>query len=221
MSNPWPENPDVLHLYRRSDRCTVLGPGVRAVLWVQGCIFRCPGCVAPETLPFSGGTVHAVRSLAEELSTLPDIEGITFSGGEPMSQAAALVTLIDELRARRDLSFLCYSGHTLEALQRGGTAAQRALLQRLDVLIDGLFLAGRQTDLKWRGSDNQRVHFLSDRYRSLAPTIDERGVWLEVEMSPQGGLAWMGIPPPGFREEFAQALAEQGIELLADGEDDR
>src|SRR5947207_12067562 len=102
----WMENPNVIRLARRSNHCTVLGPGTRAVLWVQGCPFRCPGCVAPETLPFRGGEAVSVASLADELIGLPEIEGVTFSGGEPMSQAAALARLVDLVRTKRDLSFM-------------------------------------------------------------------------------------------------------------------
>lgn len=78
----WPENDGFLRLARRSNRCTVLGPGVRAVFWVQGCPLRCPGCVAPETLPFAGGEVVPVSRLADEIIALNEIEGLTFSGGE-------------------------------------------------------------------------------------------------------------------------------------------
>src|SRR5437870_3480299 len=100
----WLESSEVLHLARRTDRCTVLGPGVRAVLWVQGCPFRCPGCVAPETLPFTGGTEVRVDDLAGQLVALSAIEGVTFSGGEPMAQADALAALVDQVRTHRDLS---------------------------------------------------------------------------------------------------------------------
>jgi len=212
VTTSWPTDERVLRLAGRSDGCTVLGPGVRAVLWVQGCPFRCPGCVAPETLPFAGGEVVEVDTLAAELAGLAHIEGVTLSGGEPMSQAAALNRLIDCVRARCDLSFVCYTGHTLDALQRKGSQAQRALLERLDVLIDGPFVQERHTDLRWRGSDNQRVWFLSPRYRELAALADERGRWIEFEVG-DGTLRWMGIPPPGFREALPQALRRRGIEL--------
>jgi anaerobic ribonucleoside-triphosphate reductase activating protein len=214
QSTGWPDGPDVLHLARRSDRCTVLGPGTRAVLWVQGCPLRCPGCVAAETLPFAGGTAVAVADLARELAALPDVEGVTLSGGEPTSQSAALCNLIDRTRALRDLSFLSYSGFTLEHLRRRGTPAQHELLRRLDVLIDGPYVEARHTDLRWRGSDNQRVHFLSDRYRHLADAVWERGTWLEAEQGPDGSVQWVGIPPPGFRAAFERQLSAIGIHLL-------
>lgn len=211
----WTEQADLLRLARRSNRCTVLGPGVRAVLWVQGCPFRCPGCVAPETLPFAGGAAVGVGQLADELLALPDIEGITFSGGEPMAQAVALCTLIDRLRTTRDFSFLSYTGYTLGGLRDRGTAAQRSLLDRLDILIDGPYVAARHTDLRWRGSDNQTVHFLSPRYAHLGSSfMEERGSWIELEHGTDGSVAWMGIPPRGFRGAFERAMRRSGVPLV-------
>lgn len=206
MKQSWPDG-DVLHLARRTNRCTVLGPGTRFVLWVQGCPFRCPSCVAPDTLPFEGGEAIAVDTLAEEILALPDIDGVTFSGGEPLSQAGALVRLVDRIRARRDLSFMAYTGHTLEGLARHATAEQRELLRRLDILVDGPYVATRHTDLIWRGSDNQRVLLLSRRHRDLLGAgLLRRGTWLEFETTPET-LMWMGIPPKGFADAFLQALA--------------
>jgi anaerobic ribonucleoside-triphosphate reductase activating protein len=210
---PWPENRQVLHLARRSNRCTVLGPGKRAVLWVQGCKFRCRGCVAPETQPFHGGQEVDVALLADELCGLPDIEGVTFSGGEPMAQAAALVNLVDSIRHKRDLSFMSYTGYTLEHLLRRASPAQKALLARLDILVDGPYIAARHTDLRWRGSDNQHVHFLSPRYRHLATQANERGYQLECEHAADGTFHWMGIPPKGFREKLERNMLARGIVL--------
>eukprot|EP01031_Cornospumella_fuschlensis_P012437 gene12437-15196_t len=67
----WPSDPDRLYLARYSPQCSVLGPGLRAVIWVQGCPFRCSGCVAPETLPFFGGEIIATADLAQRLLCLP------------------------------------------------------------------------------------------------------------------------------------------------------
>jgi anaerobic ribonucleoside-triphosphate reductase activating protein len=159
-----------------------------------------------------------VDALAAELAALPDIEGVTFSGGEPMSQAGALCRLIDRVRRLRPFSFVCYSGHTLGWLRRNGTAGQRALLDRLDVLIDGPYVKERHTDLRWRGSDNQQVWFLTPRYRDLAGTVNERGTWIEFEVA-DGTVRWMGIPPQGFRETFTRSMRRLGIDLCGGQQD--
>lgn len=179
------------------------------MLWVQGCSLACPGCVVPDTHAATGGSGESVASLVSELAAL-DVDGITFSGGEPMQQAEALVAIADGVRAERDLSLMAYTGYTLGHLRRRGTAAQRALLARLDILVDGRFVAERQTDLRWRGSDNQRVHLLTDRHRDLVDRLTDRGVWMQVVVE-DDGVFWMGIPPPGFRFDFEAALAKLGL----------
>ncbi|OJW24965.1 MAG: hypothetical protein BGO49_07670 [Planctomycetales bacterium 71-10] len=212
----WPERPDHLTLFRIATRSTVLGPGRRSVLWVQGCPFSCPGCVVPESLPFSGGVAYPVAELAGRIVADNDIDGVTFSGGEPMSQAAGLCELVDRIRAVRDLSFMSYTGFTLEQLRSRGTRSQRALLERLDILVDGPYVRARHTDLIWRGSDNQRVILLTERHRSLEEKLDERGTWIEFEVH-AGGVAWMGIPRPGFRKDFEELMRAQGINLSPEG----
>ncbi len=213
LYNKWPENPDILHLARRTNRCAVLGPGVRAVFWVQGCPHRCLNCVAPEMQPFHGGEDVQVQSLVQEIACLPDIEGVTLSGGEPMSQAVALCNLIDQVRMHQDLSFICYTGFYKEYLLDQGDSWQKALLKRLDILIDGPYLQERHTDLRWRGSDNQRVHLLSDRHADLAAILNDHGLWLEFEVAQDGEVRWMGIPPHGFPQVFPSLLKTLGIEL--------
>ena len=210
----WPESREVLRVYRCAARCAVLGPGARFVVWVQGCPFSCDGCATPDAIPFEGGDEPDVEALAEEICACEAIEGVTFSGGEPMSQACALSTLVDRVRSRRDLSFMSYTGYPYEDLLRRGTSWQRELLRRLDLMVDGPYVRDRHTDLKWRGSDNQRIHFLTDRYRHLESTLDERGTWIELETSEDGTVRWAGIPPPGFQKAFRQGLAELGIDLV-------
>ena len=211
-ASQWPAD-GLLRLMRWTPRCTVLGPGTRAVVWVQGCPFRCQGCVVPESLPFAGATEMSPEALAHELLALDDIEGLTFSGGEPFAQALLLAQFIDVLRADRpEWSFLSYSGFTIEHLATRGTPGQHSLLQRLDVLIDGPYVQSRHTDLIWRGSDNQRVLFLTSRYRDWASKLGQRGTQLEFEIGPDG-FAWMGIPPLGFRDALRKSLVPLGFSL--------
>src|SRR5690606_38477306 len=117
---------NMLRIFRRQDRTAVLGPGIRAAIWVQGCPFGCPGCIVPESWPEDGGEELAVSELADWLSGIEGIEGLTISGGEPMRQPAALCELIDSVRAGRELGVMCYSGYRHEDLLHRGSEWQRA-----------------------------------------------------------------------------------------------
>ncbi|MFB7470730.1 4Fe-4S single cluster domain-containing protein [Kitasatospora sp. NPDC056184] len=202
-----------LSVARTLDRCSVLGPGHRAVLWVQGCPLRCRGCVAAETLPFTDGPGRPVAELVDWLAGLTGIEGVTVSGGEPFAQAGALVALLDGLRrARPELSAMAYSGFRLETLRRG-TPAQRGLLDRLDLLVDGPYVAPLHADLRWRGSSNQRLHWLSRRYADL-PAEPDTGAGIEFSVGLDGSLSWAGVPAvPGFREEIERRVEARGFAL--------
>ncbi len=192
----------------------VNGPGLRSVVYFQGCSLACAGCWNPATHAFIGTHRRRRRppeDVAAQILGVLGIDGVTFSGGEPMAQASALTELVDSVRARRDLSIACYTGFPLDHLRSKGTRAQQELISRLDILIDGPYLRERHTNLRWRGSENQQVHFLSPRYRHLAPMAHERGSWIEFELDEQETLHWMGIPPPGFRAAFEQQMDRIGV----------
>ena len=207
-----PREPEIV-VSHVADRTGVLGPGVRAVVWVRGCPLRCEGCIAPEDLPFVGGITMTVAALAARLNALPcDVTGVTFSGGEPMAQAGALAALIDRLRAAREWSVMSYTGFTFEHLRRHGDAGQQALLARLDILVDGSYLPDRHASLAWRGSSNQRLHFLTDRHQ---PPEHDTSAGLEFHVD-GATLSWVGVPPvPGFRASFEALMAAEGVPLAA------
>ena len=143
------------------------GPGHRYALWVQGCPLRCPGCCNPHMLDFETAEIVGVDEIAGEILASPGIEGVTFLGGEPFSQAPALAALG---RRSRDagLSVMVFSGYTLEHLRRADEPGWADLLDATDLLVDGPYLQERHsTARRWIGSDNQRVHFLTERYAHL------------------------------------------------------
>ena len=199
-----------LRIFRKQARCSVLGPGNRAVIWVQGCAFRCPGCLVPESWNAKGGFDVPLEELVDWVVQQSDIEGITLSGGEPFNQAAALVQLLERLRQRApELSVMSYTGYTHRWLYRHGTKDQLRLLERLDILVDGRYQRELHADLLWRGSRNQRIHVLTERYRGKLPRED-RGQGLELEFSGRGTFTFSGVPPwPDYagslRKEFARA----------------
>ena len=134
------------------------GPGLRLVLFVQGCDRRCPGCHNPGTWDFAGGTAHSVRDLLGLVLRCGPVDGVTFSGGEPFYQAAPLAELGRHIKAR-GYSIVTYTGFLYEEIlseapRRGGWLD---LLTVTDLLVDGPFREGlRDSSLPYRGSLNQR-----------------------------------------------------------------
>jgi anaerobic ribonucleoside-triphosphate reductase activating protein len=134
----------------------VNGPGTRAVLWVQGCPFRCEGCFNPQFQPFSPAAITRVDILAAEILSLEGLDGVTFSGGEPFAQAGPLAVLGEHLRDA-GLTIVTYSGYTPDQLAEGRDPAWPALLAVTDLLIAGPFIAGRGQPDGLRGSTNQQL----------------------------------------------------------------
>ena len=138
------------------------GPGLRFVVFTQGCPHDCPGCHNPQTHDFAGGYESSVENLLTEYDKNPLLRGITLSGGEPFCQGVYLphlVNLAQAVRARGG-DVYSFSGYTFEELlalaEENGDIM--ALLRELDVLIDGRYIAKqRDLTLRFRGSANQRV----------------------------------------------------------------
>ena len=198
-------NTSTINVAETHPACTVLGPGVRFVIWVQGCGIGCRECVSPQWIPFDGGTRVAVDALADRVVRLAT-DGVTFSGGEPFAQADALADLLEAIRAQRDLSAMSYTGYTIEHLVRHGSPGQQRLLGLLDILVDGPFLAARLAARRWRGSSNQRLHFLTPRHRDLAGA-DDGSMGVQIEVAPDSSVRWIGVPPVAqFRQRFEKML---------------
>lgn len=132
------------------------GPGIRYVIFTQGCPHRCPGCHNEKTHDFDGGVELTLDALYTDIMRNPMLSGVTFSGGEPFCQPAALAVLAAALR-EKNKNIMIYSGYTYEQLLELGDDAM-ALLRQADLLVDGPYLeAVRDLSLRFRGSRNQRV----------------------------------------------------------------
>lgn len=153
------------------------GPGIRFTVFVQGCPHHCPGCHNPQTWDFAGGQMVSAAELLAQIKRNPLLKGVTFSGGEPLAQAEALLPLAKELRTL-ELELAIYTGYTFEQLLQMNDPAIRQLLAQADALIDGPFIqAERDLELNFRGSANQRI---LDLPRSLAAgkaVIETAGRW--------------------------------------------
>jgi anaerobic ribonucleoside-triphosphate reductase activating protein len=184
------------------------GPGHRYSLWVQGCPFRCKGCCNPEFLAFAGGTPRSVDEVVAEILGVEDIEGVSFLGGEPFAAAPALAKVAEAVRAR-GLSVMVYTGYTLAELQGAqAPAGAAALLAATDLLVDGRYEEDRRTlSMRWVGSDNQVMHFLTDRYRPDDPRFSEPNT-LEIRLV-DGQILLNGFPVLGARTSIAAKSARR------------
>ncbi len=183
----------LVNLARTLARSAVNGPGERFVVWVQGCQFRCPGCWNPDTWIFESRDLRSTEELAASILATEQIEGVTFTGGEPFAQARALAEVARSVQVA-GLSVFVFSGYDLEELT---DPLQHALLEHTDVLVAGRYReVERSTDLPWRSSTNQTVHFLSDRY---SPDAMSEAPEVEFHLGPRGDLAVTGFPiEPGL-----------------------
>jgi anaerobic ribonucleoside-triphosphate reductase activating protein len=197
--------------------CRTLGPGKRGVIWVSGCSRKCPGCIAAPIQNIYSGTAIGVEELAQEILSWSDIEGITLSGGEPFEQAGVLADLCDRLRERSKLTIMSFSGFTFAELQSSTDSGRRRLLQHLDILVEGPFIKSLQSDSLWRGSSNQQVIFLKDTYRDWVSIVTGPGDGVEVHISREGLVSWVGVPEAGFRQHLDQGLDKEGIKLIDTG----
>jgi anaerobic ribonucleoside-triphosphate reductase activating protein len=160
---------------------------------MQGCTLGCPGCFNPATHAAGGGREVPVGELAAELAATRGIEGLSLSGGEPLQQPAAAAALLDAARAA-GLSTLAFSGYAIDEIRAlpGGPE----VLARLDVLVDGRYVAGERLATGLRGSANQRIQLLTARY--TAAEVEATPV-AEIRIDPQGGAILTGVDPLKLR----------------------
>ena len=197
-----------LKLYSLAYPVTALGPGRRVVLWVAGCPLRCKGCITPHLLSADAGRSINVNRLAQHLLQLPvPLDGVTLTGGEPFAQAEALTALLRLVKAGRpQWNVLTFSGFTLGQWQRGDTAQQQ-LLQQVDILIDGPYLAGRPGRHPLTASANQQLHLLTPRAQTLKPALETLAVnTANLGVNPLGEDCLIGIIDASARRRLHRDL---------------
>lgn len=180
-----------------------LGPGWRSAVWVQGCPFRCPSCIAPNWLPFTPANLVSPRQLAEELISDTSITGISISGGEPFCQSSPLAEMVTIAREMRDISVIAFTGYRLKDLQRFADPGVKDFLGVIDVLIDGPYISALNQGIGLRGSSNQEIHHLTERLRGF----DFEGCNRRVDLILSGlELRIVGIPSRPVMAAFESAF---------------
>jgi len=209
-----------MYIHNRIANSTANGPGERVVVWVQGCSLACSGCWNSDTHPFVKDKDMLISELADWILN-QNVEGVTFSGGEPFQQAPALELLISFIKERRpELSIGSFTGYTLQELRDGkfnwwhpelrtmipGDAKlSNAILKQMDFIIAGRYNQLQRCDDKpLCGSRNQEVHFLSARYnlKDLHANI------VEMVVDPEAGL----VQITGFPDSLTAIDGKEGCE---------
>jgi anaerobic ribonucleoside-triphosphate reductase activating protein len=195
------------------------GPGLRYVIWAQGCTLGCPGCFNPETHPASrppaaglpaAVLAEAVRAeavlaeavFAEARQAARDgtpLEGVTLTGGEPLEQPGAVAAFCAEISDRTDLGIIILTGFTRNEIE--GDPAMMTAVSRADMIIAGRYNARLRLASGLRGSSNKEYWARTGRYAAadfaLVPEV-------ELIVGPDGTLTVTGTPrlalagTPGF-----------------------
>lgn len=185
-----------IRIGHRLDRSEIYGPGLRSVIWVQGCTLACKGCWNTQYWSAKGGDEIQISELLKEIQALHDIEGITLLGGEPLQQPKASLELIKGAKSL-GLSVFLYTGYEPSEFDE----TMLACFNLSDIAVTGRYVQElRDTGLRWRGSQNQQVHFISDMYDETVLTEQTE---VEFHVLPTGEIQIVG-----YAEEDLSMLVE-------------
>ncbi len=144
------------------------GPGIRTVVWFQGCTHNCFGCHNPESFAMDGGILFDVEEIKNEIRNLEMQDGITLSGGDPFFQPNAMLEILKFSR-ECGLNTWAYSGFLYDDILKMSikNPVYLDILKNLDVLVDGKFVLEKKSfDVKFRGSTNQRLIDVKESLKS-------------------------------------------------------
>lgn len=149
------------------------GRGLRYSIFMQGCPHHCVGCHNPQTHAYDGGKLVSIEELLKDICKNPLLTGVTFSGGEPFLQAAALSQL-GQMIHKQGLTVTTYTGFYYEKLLSLGKEEIQKLLDQTDTLVDGPFMI-EQKDLSlyFRGSRNQRIIDMNQTRKKGTVILDD------------------------------------------------
>ena len=168
-----------------------LGPGLRYVVWTQGCLKKCSGCTSSESHQITPRMLMDVFNLATDIINNSKITGITISGGEPFLQAASLTQLLTLIKEQRpELDVIVFTGYQKEEL---AWKDAKDLLCHIDVLIDGPYDQNKKSTRGLRGSFNQNIVFLTNRLLDYREELENGPRKQEVYVE-NDKIVTIGIP---------------------------
>lgn len=155
-----------MNLARILYQVNVLGPGRRIGLWLCGCSRGCKGCSNPELWeqrPEYEIEIDKVLYLIKKISDTNKVDGFTITGGEPMDQAEDVAALLKQVRIISE-DILIYTGYQLSELKTRNDIWTNSIIYDAAVLVDGAYVEDQNDGSVLRGSSNQRIHILNDKF---------------------------------------------------------
>jgi anaerobic ribonucleoside-triphosphate reductase activating protein len=181
----------------------VNGPGLRFVLWTQGCSKGCKNCFNPLTWSNEKNKIFTNDNLLELIKNFEDIDGITITGGDPFEQEYELLELLFSLSSFNfKKGIIVYTGFTIDEINEN--PIRRKCLDYLDILIDGRYVEENKISSGLKGSSNQNVFYFSDKVKEEEINIDQ-----EIEI----GFSEDTVFLTGFPVNDKKFLKDLGISL--------
>ena len=154
MSNKIIKVANILH------ETTTDGVGFRTSIYCQGCKHHCKNCHNPQTWDFNSGKEYSIEELFNIIVS-DELCDVTFTGGDPLFQVEGFIELAKLIKLKTSKTIWCYSGYTYEQIKE--SSKMNIILPYIDVLVDGRYIdEKRNMDLKFRGSENQRIIHLNN-----------------------------------------------------------
>lgn len=172
--------------------CSIYGPGKRTVIWFQGCTLGCKGCWNTQFQSQEPNQLIDREDLLEMIVNHGN--DVTFLGGEPLQQSDNLSWLVHRLNDL-GIGMMLYTGYEMDEIRQNKEWSE--ICDKADILIPGRFVESlRDTNLRWRGSSNQKILFRQN------PTKVEEMNEVEIVISPDGSVACMGYPSESMRDHI-------------------
>ncbi len=191
----------------------VLGPGKRVGIWTSGCQHYCPGCSNPELWVANQEQRITVQSLTDMLTTTfhsVEVDGFTITGGDPFYQPEELSELLLSLSKWTE-DILVYTGFTLEELQQIHHPYVDACLTEIAVLIDGPYIEAQNNNCPLRGSSNQRILYLKEKFRAKYESHLQNYENAIQNFSLSDGVISVGIHNKNFKSDLQKKAKERGV----------
>ena len=184
-------------------RSAVNGPGIRTVVWVQGCPIRCRGCFNTAAWSFSPRVIITTEELTRRILATEGIDGVTFSGGEPFAQAGPLADVAEQVQ-KAGLTVVTYSGYTYDELTTRRDPAWDKLFAATDLLIAGPYREDQACTARFIGSANQQVISITGRIapEQVSPRQPD-GETVEFTIAPDGTVTTTGFPTTTMVRQIA------------------